>query len=38
MMNLESCVKTEKKSLLSVEAAQQRIHAAIIPLIESDCG
>ncbi|MEI7841150.1 MAG: gephyrin-like molybdotransferase Glp [Methylococcaceae bacterium] len=35
-MNLESCVKTEKKSLLSVEAAQQRIHAAIIPLIESE--
>ncbi|MEI7795825.1 MAG: gephyrin-like molybdotransferase Glp [Methylococcaceae bacterium] len=36
MMNLESCVAIEKKPLLSVEDAQQRIHAAIVPLIESE--
>jgi molybdopterin molybdotransferase len=35
-MTLESCVITEKKSLLSVEEAQQRIHDAILPLTEND--
>jgi len=35
-MNLESCVITEKKSLLTVEEAQQRIHDAIFPLTESE--
>ncbi len=35
-MSLESCVTTEKKPLLSVEEAQQRIHAAIVPLTESE--
>ena len=34
-MTLESCVITEKKSLLSVEEAQQRIHDAILPLTEN---
>ena len=34
-MTLESCVITEKKSLLSVEEAQQRIHGAILPLTEN---
>ena len=35
-MTLESCVITEKKPLLSVEEAQQRIHEAILPLTESE--
>ncbi len=34
-MTLESCVITEKKSLLTVEEAQQRIHDAILPLTEN---
>ena len=34
-MTLESCVITEKKSLLSVEEAQQRIHDAILPQTEN---
>jgi molybdopterin molybdotransferase len=35
-MSLESCVATEKKPLLTVEEAQQRIHNAILPLTESE--
>lgn len=35
-MSLESCVITEKKPLLTVEEAQQRIHDAILPLIENE--
>ncbi|MDD5229227.1 MAG: molybdopterin molybdotransferase MoeA [Methylococcales bacterium] len=35
-MTLESCVTTEKKPLLSVEEAQQRIYDAILPLTESE--
>lgn len=35
-MTLESCVITEKKPLLTVEEAQQRIHEAILPLTESE--
>ena len=34
-MTLESCVITEKKPLLTVEEAQQRIHDAILPLTEN---
>jgi molybdopterin molybdotransferase len=36
-MTLESCVITEKKTLLTVEEAQQRIHDAILPLTENVC-
>jgi molybdopterin molybdotransferase len=36
-MTLESCVITEKKPLLTVEEAQQRIHDAILPLTENVC-
>jgi molybdopterin molybdotransferase len=35
-MSLESCVITEKKPLLTVEEAQQRIHNAILPLSENE--
>lgn len=35
-MNIESCVITEKKPLLAVEEAQQRIDAAILPLTETE--
>lgn len=35
-MSLESCVITEKKPLLSVADAQQRIHDAILPLTENE--
>jgi molybdopterin molybdotransferase len=35
-MNLESCVITEKKPLLTVEEAQQRIYDAIFPLTDSE--
>lgn len=36
-MSLEPCIIVEKKPLLSVEDAQQRIQAAILPLTESVC-
>ena len=35
-MSLESCVVIEKKPLLSVEEAQQRIYDACVPLTEND--
>ncbi len=35
-MTLESCVIAEKKPLLTVAEAQQRIHEAIVPLTESE--
>jgi molybdopterin molybdotransferase len=35
-MTLESCVITEKKPLLSVSQAQQKIHEAILPLTENE--
>jgi molybdopterin molybdotransferase len=35
-MTLESCVITEKKPLLSVKEAQQKIHDAIAPINESE--
>jgi molybdopterin molybdotransferase len=35
-MTLESCVTTEKKPLLSIEEAQQRIDDAIFPLTENE--
>ena len=35
-MTLESCIITEKKPLLSVKEAQQKIHDAIFPLNETE--
>lgn len=35
-MTLESCIITEKKPLLSVKEAQQKIHDAIVPINESE--
>ncbi|MDD2863838.1 MAG: molybdopterin molybdotransferase MoeA [Methylococcales bacterium] len=35
-MTLESCVTTEKKPLLTVKQAKQRIHEAILPLLETE--
>ncbi|MDD5215460.1 MAG: molybdopterin molybdotransferase MoeA [Methylococcales bacterium] len=35
-MTLESCVTTEKKPLLTVEQAKQRIHETILPLVETE--
>ena len=35
-MTLESCVITEKKPLLSVSQAQQKIYEAIFPLNETE--
>ncbi len=36
-MSIESCVIYEKKPLLSVKEAQERIYAALSPLTQSEC-